>query len=166
VPLSKADVPDRITLRYFNCRGRGQALRYLLIDHGVEFADERIEAGPSWVNDKGRLGGPFASLPVLHWAGDFVAQTLPIATFGHESSLRTTSGANSLPTFSPRFPVGSLHLTIYSPSGSRHFLRGLFRWPQTTSSSRRSTLGLSSWVTRLLTSRPSAGISASTARRC
>ena len=41
MPLSKADVPDRITLRYFNCRGRGQALRYLLIDHGVEFADER-----------------------------------------------------------------------------------------------------------------------------
>ena len=30
-------VPGYVELRYFGCRGRGQALRYALIDAGVAF---------------------------------------------------------------------------------------------------------------------------------
>lgn len=71
----------RIVLRYFNCRGRGQALRYLLIDHGIEFTDERLEADQSWQAGRAAWGGPFLSVPVLEWDGHQVAQTLPIASY-------------------------------------------------------------------------------------
>jgi hypothetical protein len=83
----------RVVLRYFNCRGRGQALRYLLVDQGIEFADERIEA-EAWQRYAGapEAGGPFCSLPVLQWEECSIAQTLAIAAYlsrwlGHAENL-------------------------------------------------------------------------------
>jgi glutathione S-transferase len=74
--------PDRVVFRYFNVRGRGQALRDALTDAEVHFVDERIEIGPGWRTMKEQAeGGPFGSLPVLEWAGDCVGQTLPIAGY-------------------------------------------------------------------------------------
>lgn len=73
---------DSLTLRYFDCRGRVQALREALVDAGVPFTDERIAIGPGWRDMKeGPAAGPFGALPVLEWGGDLVAQTLPIASY-------------------------------------------------------------------------------------
>jgi Glutathione S-transferase, C-terminal domain len=73
---------DAVVLRYFNCRGRGQALRYFLVDSGIAFADERFEADLSWPTFKGAAqGGPFGSLPVLHWGEHTIGQALAIAGY-------------------------------------------------------------------------------------
>lgn len=73
------------TLRYFDCRSRGQALRFTLSDAGVlfdevrlpiaELADFRKKASDSAV------GGPFASLPILDWDEFRIAQTLAIGSY-------------------------------------------------------------------------------------
>jgi glutathione S-transferase len=74
--------PTRVVFRYFNVRGRGQALRDALTDAEVPFVDERVELGPGWRAMKEQpAGGPFASLPVLEWDGDVVAQALVIASY-------------------------------------------------------------------------------------
>lgn len=72
-------------LRYFACRGRGEALRLALVDSGVAFHDERVpiqdlSAFQKTKHDP-RIGGPFAGLPVLLWDGLELAQTLPIANY-------------------------------------------------------------------------------------
>ncbi|MGV3591820.1 MAG: glutathione S-transferase family protein [Gammaproteobacteria bacterium] len=69
-----------ITLRYFDCRGRAQYLRYYLRARGIPFTDERVplSAGfPEWMAlkpDRNR-SGPFGKLPVLHWGDTLVAET-------------------------------------------------------------------------------------------
>jgi glutathione S-transferase len=74
--------PNRVVFRYFNIRGRGQALRDALTDAEIPFVDERVEIGPHWRTMKEQpAGGPFGSLPVLEWDGDVVAQTLVIASY-------------------------------------------------------------------------------------
>ncbi len=57
--------PAPLILRYFDCRGRAQALRDVLIDAGVDFRDERLVVGPSWYPLKAdpAVAGPFGSLP-------------------------------------------------------------------------------------------------------
>ena len=76
--------PARV-LRYFACRGRGEALRLALIDCGVGFTDERVPIDDLSVFQKAKndpqVGGPFAALPVLKWDGHVLAQTLPIANY-------------------------------------------------------------------------------------
>jgi hypothetical protein len=61
-----------ITLRYFDCRGRAQALRYYLRCRNIAFIDARIsmkEGFAAWqaVKQDQRLTGPFLKLPVMHW---------------------------------------------------------------------------------------------------
>jgi hypothetical protein len=72
-----------VELRYFDCRGRGQALRYALIDAGVAFQDVIFQADQSWPEHKAAPGtsGPFSSLPLLIWGEQRVAQTLAIAGY-------------------------------------------------------------------------------------
>lgn len=90
---------SRVVFRYFNIRGRGQALRDALTDAGVPFVDERIEIGPAWRTLKEQPeGGPFGSLPVLEWEGDRVGQTLAIASYlsrrlGHYDGLDAANAA-------------------------------------------------------------------------
>jgi glutathione S-transferase len=73
---------SNIVLRYFDCRGRAQALRDALTDARLDFSDERFTVGPAWVAAKDAAGGgPFGNLPVLEWDGDIVGQTLPIAGY-------------------------------------------------------------------------------------
>lgn len=74
-----------IVLHYFQCRSRGQALRFALVGGGVDFEDRRVpvEAVEKW-RENARTGTrdvPFASLPVLEWGGYRVAQTLAIASY-------------------------------------------------------------------------------------
>lgn len=74
-----------MVLRYFDCRSRGQALRFTLADSGVSFEDRRtpIEELTSFREraTAGEIGGPFASLPLLEWQGNTIAQTLAIAGY-------------------------------------------------------------------------------------
>ncbi len=72
-----------VTLRYFDCRGRAQGLRYLLVDAGVEFTDDRVPFDDTWSRRKHELefGGPFGALPVLRWGETIVAQTEAVALF-------------------------------------------------------------------------------------
>jgi glutathione S-transferase len=74
---------ERVVFRYFECRGRVQAIREALVDAGVPFMDERVVIGPNWraTMKEAPTGGPFGSLPVLEWGSDIVAQTLPIAGY-------------------------------------------------------------------------------------
>ena len=74
-----------VVLHYFECRSRGQALRFALVGSGVDFEDRRVplEALTRW-REKARdesLGGPFASLPVLDWDATRIAQTLAVASY-------------------------------------------------------------------------------------
>ncbi|MCB9756030.1 MAG: glutathione S-transferase family protein [Myxococcales bacterium] len=72
-----------VTLRYFDCRGRAQALRYLLIDAGIEFDDDRVPFDERWATrrDDPAFSGPFGGLPVLRWGDLELAQTEAIALF-------------------------------------------------------------------------------------
>lgn len=86
VNLEGDAVPGRRrVLRYFDCRGRGQALRFALQDRAPGFEDERIANAllPEFKRNAGRpgVGGPFGALPVLDWDGYRIAQTLAIARY-------------------------------------------------------------------------------------
>ncbi|MGD2131445.1 MAG: glutathione S-transferase family protein [Maricaulaceae bacterium] len=73
------------TLRYFDCRSRGEALRFALADSGIEFRDERpsvetflkLRAEPKSFAKV----APFSTLPVLEWNGYVIAETLAIASY-------------------------------------------------------------------------------------
>jgi hypothetical protein len=83
------DLP-KITLRYFNARGRGQFLRYYLLHRNVPFEDERVplSAGFSeWqaIRPDRKVAGPFHKLPVLHWGDRMIAETMVIHAFLHEA---------------------------------------------------------------------------------
>lgn len=83
--LRAMQVPE-ITLRYFDARGRAQAIREFLSDAGIPFQDERVPLSggalgwPS-VRERPELAGPFKALPVLHWGDAQIAETLVIASF-------------------------------------------------------------------------------------
>jgi glutathione S-transferase len=106
-----------VTLRYFDCRSRGQALRFALHDSGIQFEDERVPVAElaAWRNDAAdpRVGGPFASLPVLQWDGHRVAQTLAIAGYLGE---RLGLASSRLEARSRDAMVGSVaHLDMQVP---------------------------------------------------
>ena len=77
-----------ITLRYFDCRGRAQALRYYLRCRNIAFIDTRIslkEGFAAWqaVKHDQRLTGPFLKLPVLHLGEVQLAETAVIHDWLH-----------------------------------------------------------------------------------
>ncbi len=83
--------PPAITLRYFDARGRAQPLRYYFAARGVAYTDERIglttvgsNAWPEMREDRARVG-PFHKLPVLHYGGRTIAETLVIGEFLHRA---------------------------------------------------------------------------------
>ncbi len=69
-----------VVLRYFDCRSRGQALRFALASAQVDFDDQRVSI-PSIPDFRRDPEGPFGQLPILRW-GDFeIAQTLAVAGY-------------------------------------------------------------------------------------
>ena len=73
-------------LRYFDCRGRAQPLRFFLAHHNVAFVDERVPFTDDWqtwaaMKSDPVLSGPFAQLPVLEWEEEHFTQTNLIASF-------------------------------------------------------------------------------------
>mmetsp|Transcript_44414 Transcript_44414/g.74079 ORF Transcript_44414/g.74079 Transcript_44414/m.74079 type:complete len:259 (+) Transcript_44414:158-934(+) len=76
------------TLRYFDCRGRAEPLRYMLEDWEVAYTDEVVKLNRQEWNEKREMSsfaGPFGQLPILEWADPeelrTVAQTLAIAQY-------------------------------------------------------------------------------------
>jgi len=87
-----------VRLQYFDCRSRGQALRFALVDSRVDFKDDRVPitqlAAFRRRARQREVGGPFGALPVLDWHGHVVSQTLAIASYlaaklGYERAVRT-----------------------------------------------------------------------------
>jgi hypothetical protein len=81
------DAP-KITLRYFDARGRAQFLRAYFSFRGVDFQDERVPLDPDFsrwlaVRSDRSLTGPMQRLPVLHYDDDLIPETLVIAGFAH-----------------------------------------------------------------------------------
>jgi hypothetical protein len=75
-----------ITLRYFDCRGRAQPLRFFLDHLDVPFADERVpftDGWQAWASMKRDpvVSGPFGKLPVLHWDERLLVETGPLYGF-------------------------------------------------------------------------------------
>lgn len=82
-----ADIPS-VTLRYFDCRGRAQHLRYFLRGRNIPFTDERVplsEDFSAWqaIQPDRSRSGYFQKLPVLHWGDVLVAETSVIHHFLH-----------------------------------------------------------------------------------
>jgi glutathione S-transferase len=79
-----------VVVRYFDCRGRAQFIRYYLRARELEHTDDRVplsEGFEAWVamrNDRSRVG-PFHKLPVVHCGGRTIAETLVISDFLHRA---------------------------------------------------------------------------------
>jgi hypothetical protein len=82
----------QLRFRYWNCRGRVQAVRYMLADiaythKNVDYKEdpELLEkALESWFTKKGddTISGPFHNLPVLNWNNTHIfGQTLTIGLY-------------------------------------------------------------------------------------
>lgn len=67
-------------LLYFNIKGKGQAIRLLLADHGIAFKEELILTAEDWQqNWKPKL--PFRQVPVFYVNGDEIAQSCTILRY-------------------------------------------------------------------------------------
>jgi glutathione S-transferase len=89
MPSMPAD--PRITLRYFDARGRAQFVRYYLRARNIVFEDERVPLSAdfsTWlaIRDDRAKTGPFHKLPVLYWGDSELAETFVIADFLHRIS--------------------------------------------------------------------------------
>ena len=87
---------------YFDCRGRGQGIRYFLRDHEIAFDDRRVpltdilQTWPSIKDDKARTG-PFRKLPYFCDGPNKVAETMAICTYlERRCQLETSHSADSL----------------------------------------------------------------------
>lgn len=71
-----------VVLRYFPVRGRVQAPRHALADSGTHFEDLRLPLAdwPARRTDPA-FSGRHRALPTLSWGEEFVAETLPLASF-------------------------------------------------------------------------------------
>ena len=83
-----SEIPD-ITLRYFDCRGRGQFARYYFGYRDIPFVDERVPLSAdfnAWqeIRDDRSIAGPFHKLPVLHWGDRVIGETMVIKAFLHD----------------------------------------------------------------------------------
>ena len=89
--LTEANASTKLRFRYWNCRGRVQAVRYMLVEiarthPNVDYQEdpEILEkAMESWFQHKSdeTIAGPFHNLPVLHWNDkDIFGQTLTIGS--------------------------------------------------------------------------------------
>ena len=81
--------PIQLRLRYWNCRGRAQSVRYMLEEIAYAHANVKYreeteyleKTAESWLPRKSdeTIGGPFRNLPVLYWnEKETFGQTLTI----------------------------------------------------------------------------------------
>jgi glutathione S-transferase len=112
----------RVTLRYFDARGRAQFIRYYLLARDISFEDERVPLSAnfsSWLairEDRAKTG-PFHKLPVLYWGDSELAETAVIADFLH----RITGDDDCLSTsgnLRHAMLLSSLYVDVMLPIGT------------------------------------------------
>jgi glutathione S-transferase len=112
----------KVTLRYFDARGRAQFMRYYLLARSIAFEDERVPLSAdfsAWlgIRDDRAKTGPFHKLPVLYWGDSELAETTVIADFLHRISgdhdRLSTSG-----NLRHAMLVSSLYVDIMMPIGN------------------------------------------------
>jgi hypothetical protein len=85
-------IVTKLRFCYWNCRGRVQAVRYMLEDIAYKHKNVDYKEDPailetameSWFphKDDETISGPFHNLPVLHWNDKHIfGQTLTIGLF-------------------------------------------------------------------------------------
>jgi len=85
LPNSSVGSPTRpsIILKYFNLKGRAEPARLILAYAGVSYQDVRL--APPWENIEAwaaqKSSYPYGCVPVLHWDGEEIAQSLAVARF-------------------------------------------------------------------------------------
>ena len=87
-PVYFGKMSAKVVLRYFDCQARGEPLRIMLVDSGIDFVDDRVggtfEDKKKVLQDPNR-GGPFKSLPILHWDSFMTPGCEAIASYlGHK----------------------------------------------------------------------------------
>lgn len=87
-PTHNLNLKSKPTLGYWNIRGLGAQIRYLLHYLGVEFEDRMYAAGPApdfdrseWLNEKYTLGLDFPNLPYLIDDGVRLTETAAIMKY-------------------------------------------------------------------------------------
>lgn len=65
-------------LTYFNARGRAEIIRFLFVQAGVDYEDNRIKF-EDWPKLKETT--PFGTLPILEYDGRVIGGSMPIARF-------------------------------------------------------------------------------------
>jgi len=111
-----------ITLRYFDARGRAQFLRYYFRARKITFTDERVPSSDdfsAWkaLRDNRSLTGPFQKLPIMHWGGRLVSETLLIASLVHEA-LGDAGSLSDDDNLRHGMLTSSLYLDIAMPIGT------------------------------------------------
>jgi glutathione S-transferase len=112
----------RVTLRYFDARGRAQFIRYYLLARNIAFEDARVPLTAdfsAWLairEDRAKTG-PFHKLPVLYWGDSELAETAVIADFLH----RITGDHDRLSTsgnLRHAMLISSLYVDLMLPIGT------------------------------------------------
>merc|ERR1712004_324533 len=78
-----------VKLTYFDLEGRGELIRLLLHAGNIDFEDFRFGFG-EWAKHKPNT--PFGSVPVLHWDGEEMAQTMAIVRKAARIEVRQDTG--------------------------------------------------------------------------
>lgn len=110
----------KIALRYFECRGRAQPIRFFLAEKDILFRDIRVpldSLSDSWktTKDDPDFSGPFGRLPILDWGDQQISETLVIAFHLHNKfdSFKYDAEHNLL----IRSVISSTYTDVISPIG-------------------------------------------------
>lgn len=111
---------NKIALRYFECRGRAQPIRFFLAEKDLLFRDIRVpldSLSDSWKQTKNdpQFSGPYGRLPVLEWGDLQISETLVIAFHLHNKfdSFKFDTSHNLL----IRSLISSTYTDVISPMG-------------------------------------------------
>lgn len=111
---------NKIALRYFECRGRAQPIRFFLAEKDLLFRDIRVpldSLSDSWKQTKNdpQFSGPYGRLPVLEWGDQQISETLVIAFHLHNKfdSFKFDTSHNLL----IRSLISSTYTDVISPMG-------------------------------------------------
>ena len=117
----RADHPPT-TLTYFDARGRAQHLRHYLHYRDVRYEDDRVPLSAdfsAWLAIRGdrSIAGPFHKLPVLHWDGRIIVETLMIHAFLHKA-LGDQARLSEDENLRHGMLTSSLHVDVMLPIGT------------------------------------------------
>lgn len=112
---------EKISLRYFDCRGRAQAIRFYLAEKDILFRDVRVpleNISDSWgVSKKDpEVAGLLGKLPIVEWGDLKISETMVISCYLHNKfdSYKYTAKQNLL----VKTIISSVYTDIIIPLGT------------------------------------------------